>query len=82
MQRDDWPSEPLRRMGSAANAGFVFVRATHADNAARLLMDIVVRGLIEFYLRWNNIVDQYGISYALIRPALHWLVISRLYVRA
>ena len=25
----------------------------------------VERGLIEFYLRWNNICDQYGFSYAL-----------------
>jgi hypothetical protein len=28
-------------------------------------MAAVERGLIEFYLRWNNIVDQYGFSYAL-----------------
>ena len=36
-------------------------------------MDVVNRGMIEFYLRWNNIVDQYGWSYVLsesgVRPA-------------
>ena len=26
----------------------------------RLVVDAAVRGLIEFYLRWNNIVDQYA----------------------
>ena len=45
-------------MGTAANAGFVYVRASRSELAARLVRDAVVRGLIEFYLRWNNIGDQ------------------------
>ncbi len=27
--------------------------------------DVVERGMIEFYLRWNNIPDQYGLSFVL-----------------
>ena len=73
IQRDDWPSDPLRAMGTAVNAGLVYLRATNADAVARLVMDVVARGLIEFYLRWNNIVDQYGWSFVLsesgVRPA-------------
>ena len=60
VQRDDWPAEPVRKMGCAVNAGFIYARAANADNVVRLMQDAVVRGLIEFYLRWNNIVDQYG----------------------
>ena len=55
--------EPL--LTSAANAGFIFLRATNANDVVRLVMDAVSRGLIEFYLRWNNIVDQYGWSFVL-----------------
>lgn len=65
LQRDDWPSGPLHTMGTAVNAGFIFMRATNADDVVRLVMDAVNRGLIEFYLRWNNIVDQYGWSFVL-----------------
>ena len=42
------------------------------EAVVRLLTDSVVRGLIEFYLRWNNIVDQYGFSFVIessgVRP--------------
>ena len=65
LQRDDWPSGPLHAMGTAVNAGFIFLRSANADHVVRLVMDAVVRGLIEFYLRWNNIVDQYGWSFVL-----------------
>ena len=65
VQRDDWPQDPVRKMGCAANAGFYYVRATNANEVVRLIVDAVNRGLIEFYLRWNNIGDQYGWSYVL-----------------
>jgi hypothetical protein len=65
MQRDNWPVEPLHRMGTAANAGFNYLRATRGTAVARFLADAVTRGMIEFYLRWNNIVD--GGHSALVR---------------
>ena len=52
-------------MGTAANAGFIYLRATNADAVVKLVLDAANRGLIEFYLRWNNIVDQYGWSIVL-----------------
>ena len=72
LQRDDWPSDPVRKMGTAVNAGFIYARASHPDGVVRLISDAVTRGLIEFYLRWNNIVDQYGWGFVLsesgVRP--------------
>jgi hypothetical protein len=65
-QRDDWPSDPVRRVGSAANAGLYYARgAAKPDAVSRFLTGVVDRGLIEFYLRWNNIPDQYGLSFLL-----------------
>ena len=65
VQRDNWPSDPLKRIGTAANAGFNYVRARNAPTAVKMLKSIVDRGLIEFYLRWNNIPDQYGWSFVM-----------------
>lgn len=66
LQRDDWPVSPL---GASANAGFVYLRgsfgAARAADVVRLVSDVVRRGMIEFYLRWNNIVDQYGWTHTL-----------------
>lgn len=69
-QRDDWPVEALNRMGSAVNAGFNYLRARRGPLVARFLADVVARGLIEFYLRWNNIADQYGWSLVLAESAV------------
>ncbi len=65
-QRDDWPAEP-NKVGLAVNSGFVYYRgsSSRAAEVARLIGAAVDRGLIEFYLRWNNIVDQYGWSFVL-----------------
>lgn len=46
LQRDDWPSEPVRRMGTAVNAGFVYLRSANGEDVVRLIMDAVARGLI------------------------------------
>ena len=64
-QRDTWPSDPVRKIGTSANAGLNYVRGRQPRVAAALLTEIVVRGMIEFYLRWNNIPDQYGWSFVL-----------------
>ena len=58
VQRDAWPANPMRKVGTATNAGFYYVRADKDGAVARLVMAAVERGLIEFYLRWNNIPDQ------------------------
>ena len=57
-QRDAWPADPVRKIGTAANAGLMYVRARRARPVVALLVALVERGLIEFYLRWNNIPDQ------------------------
>lgn len=69
LQRDDWPSGAVAKLGTATNAGFVYLRAAgdaqRARQIVKLVDGVVERGLIEFYLRWNNIVDQYGWSLVL-----------------
>ncbi|EOD04252.1 hypothetical protein EMIHUDRAFT_221394 [Emiliania huxleyi CCMP1516] len=61
-------------LGTAVNAGFVFLRgsagAGRSQLVLRLVDDAVRRGLIEFYLRWNNIPDQYGYSHEIAHTAL------------
>ena len=75
LQRDDWPQDPVRSMGTSVNAGFIYLRSREGSRSdvVRLVQDAVDRGLIEFYLRWNNIPDQYGWAYVLsgsgVRPA-------------
>ena len=32
LQRDDWPAEPMRRMGTAVNAGFVYLRSANGED--------------------------------------------------
>ena len=64
-QRDSWPSDPVRQVGSAANAGLVYARGRRGSAAVDFWKATVDRGLIEFYLRWNNIPDQYGLSFML-----------------
>ena len=66
-QRDDWPASPMHTMGTAVNAGFYYARspAARRQQMVSLIVAAAVRGLIEFYLRWNNIVDQYGWSLVL-----------------
>ena len=57
-QRDDWPASPMATMGTAVNAGFYYVRSPLArrEQMVGLIVAAAVRGLIEFYLRWNNVV--------------------------
>ena len=62
-QRDGWLSDPIRKIGTAANAGFNYLRATNGAAVAQFMVDVVERGLIEFYRCWNNIPDQYGWSF-------------------
>ena len=75
LQRDDWPQDPVRSMGTSVNAGFIYLRSREGSRSdvVRLVQDAVDRGLIEFYLRWNNIPDQYGWAYVLsgsgVRPS-------------
>ena len=76
VQRDVWPSSPVRKVGTASNAGLYYVRAGKDGASARLVMAAVERGLVEFYLRWNNIPDQYGFSHALADTKLEGGVTS------
>jgi hypothetical protein len=52
LQRDDWPTDPVRKMGTAVNAGFIYARAGKPEGVVRLISDAITRGLIEFYLRY------------------------------
>ena len=48
LQRDDWPSGPVQTMGTAVNAGFIFLRGSrNARDLTQLVIDAVNRGLIE-----------------------------------
>ena len=65
VQRDGGPAAAAKQLGSAVCTGFAFVRSIAAKREAvvRFLLDVVRRGLVEFYNRWNNIVDQQGWSF-------------------
>ena len=63
VQRDAWPEDPVRKVGVAANAGCYYAHGTAA--VSEFVLSAVRRGLIEFYLRWNNIGDQYGLSFVM-----------------
>ena len=65
VQRDGGPGAAASRLGSAVCSGFAYVRSREAKREAvvRFLLDVVRRGLVEFYNRWNNIVDQQGWSF-------------------
>ena len=63
VQRDGGPANAARRIGCAVNAGFTLVRSQRADAVLAFLRDVVRRGLVEFYNRWNNVVDQMGWSF-------------------
>lgn len=66
VQREPGPPSAARRLGCGLNAGFTYVRA--AKNAARreaqadFYKDMCRRGLVEFYHRWNNVIDLMGWS--------------------
>ena len=62
VQREGGPAGAVKRMGTAVNAGFTFVRARRPDAVRRFFHDVVRRGLVEFYNRWNNVIDQMGWS--------------------
>ena len=63
VQRECGPSGAAKRIGTAVNAGFTLVRARKQEAVQRFLRDMVRRGLVEFYNRWNNVVDQMGWSF-------------------
>jgi len=52
LQRDDWPQDPVKQMGTSVNAGLVYLRSREGSRSyvVRLVQDAVDRGLIEFYL--------------------------------
>ena len=52
LQRDDWPQDPVKQMGTSVNAGLVYLRSRDGSRSdvVRLVQDAVDRGLIEFYL--------------------------------
>ena len=58
MRGSDWPASPVQAMGTAVNPGFCYFRSgAKGEAVVRLITESVVRGLIEFYLRWNNIAS-------------------------
>ena len=63
VQREGGPAGAVRKLGTAVNAGFTLVRARNPDRVRTFLSDAVRRGLVEFYNRWNNVVDQMGWSF-------------------
>ena len=55
VQREGGPGGAVRRIGTAVNAGFVCLRARSREAVLRFVSDMVRRGLVEFYNRWNNV---------------------------
>jgi len=65
VQREGGPAAAYRKIGSCVASGFVYVRARSQSREAviHFFRDMVRRGLVEFYNRWNNVVDQMGWSF-------------------
>lgn len=67
VQRDNGPG--ASRLGCAVSAGFTYVRAAKREALLQFFADVVRRGLVEFYLRWANNVDQFGWSHIVAESA-------------
>ena len=63
VQREGGPGGAVKRIGTAVNAGFTYVRCRNNEGVQKFLANVVTRGLVEFYNRWNNVVDQMGWSF-------------------
>eukprot|EP00322_Chrysochromulina_rotalis_P018224 CAMPEP_0115839308 /NCGR_PEP_ID=MMETSP0287-20121206/6186_1 /TAXON_ID=412157 /ORGANISM="Chrysochromulina rotalis, Strain UIO044" /LENGTH=395 /DNA_ID=CAMNT_0003292879 /DNA_START=57 /DNA_END=1244 /DNA_ORIENTATION=+ len=69
-QRESGPAAAARKIGCGVNPGFLLVRSgQRSSSLARLFHDIVRRGLVEFYNRWNNVVDALGWSFIIADTA-------------
>ena len=64
MQRENAPPNVIKKTGCGVNAGFVYVRGATSSKRQSLTeflsRDVLRRGLVEFYHRWNNVVDHFG----------------------
>lgn len=67
VQREGAPSHVLAHTGSGVNAGFVYVRGATSRKRDALVTflstSVLRRGLVEFYHRWNNVVDHFGYTH-------------------
>ena len=70
VQREGGPAAAVRKVGVGCQPGFMLVRAKRAEAMARLFADIVRRGLVEFYNRWNNVADALGWSFIVADTAV------------
>ena len=68
VQRDGGPGS--NRLGCSVTAGFTYVRSSKREALSQFLADVVRRGLVEFYLRWANNVDQFGWSHTVAESEL------------
>ena len=64
-QRHECPPNVGRHTGSGINPGFLYARAAKADALVDLIKAAVARGLVEFYHRWDNVPDHFGLTYVL-----------------
>jgi hypothetical protein len=62
-QRHECPPNVERHTGSGVNPGFLYVRAARADALVPFFKDAVQRGLVEFYHRWDNVIDHFGFTF-------------------
>jgi hypothetical protein len=73
----------VRKVGVGVNSGFMLVRSRRREPIARLYADVVRRGLVEFYNRWNNVADALGWSFVVadaaveLRPTLKAAVLTQ-----
>jgi hypothetical protein len=67
VQRESGPAAAYRKVGSCVNPGFLYARgakdAEARQRVLRFFLDLTRRGLVEFYNRWNNVIDQMGFSF-------------------
>jgi len=76
-QREAGPAAAVRKVGVGVNSGFMLVRSRRREPIARLYADVVRRGLVEFYNRWNNVADALGWSFVVADAAVELRPTSR-----
>lgn len=61
--RHNAPPPVMEHTGAGVNPGFLFVRAARRDLLLPFFTEVVRRGLVEFYHRWDNVIDHFGFTF-------------------
>ena len=73
-QRMEAPPDVIRHTGSGVNPGLLYMRSpsgqAQREAIAPWILAVIQRGLVEFYHRWDNVVDHFGFTFMFDRNTL------------